>query len=307
MRIFITGGTGFLGTILTKKLIANEQEVTILTRSPKRKRVLPESIFLLQGNPTQPGPWQSKVAEHDVIINLAGASIFCRWNKKAKQEILRSRLSTTKNIVNALSLDKRNKRLLLNASAVGYYGFRGDEIVDEKSSPGNDFLATVVSSWERSAQRAEEFGTRVVLCRFGLVLGKRGGALSPMRKAFEFYLGSRFGNGKQWFSWIHEEDIAEILMFLMEHQELDGPINCTSPNPVTNEELTKILSQVLAKPVIFPSVPSFALKMILGEFAEILLHGQRVLPSKLLASGFHHKFPELKQALEDLLEERVEE
>lgn len=303
MRIFITGGTGFLGTTLIKKLIEQGQEVTVLTRSLKRKHVLPESAFLLQGDPTQPGPWQSKVAEHDVIINLAGASIFCRWNKKAKQEILQSRVFTTQNIVNALSQHKRENTLLINASGVGYYGFHGDEVLDENCPPGDDFLATVVLNWEAAAQRAIEFGARVVLCRFGLVLGKEGGALTPMRKAFEFYFGSPFGKGKQWFSWIHEEDLAEILLFLMEHKELEGPVNCTSPKPVRNEELTKTLSEVLGKPVVFPRVPSFALKLILGEFAEILLSGQRVLPKKLLASGFQHRFPDLRQALRNLLEE----
>lgn len=297
----MTGGTGFLGFSLTQRLTGHGHQVTILSRSPKSGHTFPDGASLLYGNPTLSGSWQSSVAEHEVVINLAGSSIFQRWNKKAKQEILDSRVFSTRNIIDALGQRKGEKTLLINASAVGYYGLRGDEILDESSAPGNDFLATVVLQWEKVAQKAKEFGTRVVLCRFGIILGRKQGALAPLKKAFEYNLGSPFGTGKQWFSWIHQQDLADIILFLLKNDELEGPLNCASPNPVRNEELTRTLSEVLEKSVVLPRVPSFILKLLMGEFAETLLSGQRVLPKKLLASGFQHKFPGLKQALTNLL------
>lgn len=301
MNIFITGGSGFIGSTLIQKLTRSGHKVTILTRSIKKGRTLPEGASFLEANPTNPGPWQEKVADNEMIINLAGASIFTRWNRKTKRTILESRILTTNHIIEALQDRKSKETHLINASAVGYYGFHGDEILSEKGTPGNDFLARVTTDWESAALNVQKFGVRVVLCRFGIVLGKHGGTLSKMVPAFKYHLGSPFGSGKQWFSWVHEQDLAEIIFFLLEHKDLEGPVNCTAPNPVRNRELTKVLGQVLKKRRFIPAVPGFVLKLMLGEFANIILKGQRVIPQKLLDSGFCFKFPILREALEDLL------
>ncbi|UCC40785.1 MAG: TIGR01777 family oxidoreductase [Candidatus Aminicenantes bacterium] len=301
MNIFLTGGSGFIGSTLTQRMTSSGHKVTLLTRSIKKGRTLPEGASFLEANPMNPGPWQEKVAENEVIINLAGASIFTRWNKKTKRNILESRILTTNHIVEALQERKSKETHLINASAVGYYGFHGDEILDETGAQGNDFLASVAKEWESAALTAQKFGVRVVLCRFGIVLGKHGGTLSKMVPAFKHNLGSPFGSGKQWFSWIHEQDLADIILFFLEQKGLEGPANCTAPNPVRNRELTKILGQVLQKRRIFPSVPGFVLKLMLGEFGNIILKGQRVIPQKLLDNGFSFKFPFLKEALQDLL------
>ena len=301
MKVFLTGGTGFVGSILTRKLTSKGHEVTILTRAIKKGRVLPEGVSLLEGNPTKPGPWQEEVAQHEVIINLAGASIFTRWNDKTKKEILDSRILTTNHIVEALAKRKGKEIHLLSTSAVGYYGFQRDESLDENSPPGNDFLAYVTSEWESAALNAKRFDARVALCRFGTVLGKHGGALSKMVPVFKYWLGSPLGSGKQWFSWIHEQDLVNVFLFLLEHKNLEGPINCTAPNPVRNNELTKVLGEVLQKPTFMPAIPGFVLRLIMGEFSNVFLKGQRVMPLKLLRNGFRFRFPNIKEALQDLL------
>lgn len=301
MNIFLTGGSGFIGSTLTQRLTSSGHKVTLLTRSIRKGRTLPEGASFLEASPLSPGPWQEKIADNEVIINLAGASIFTRWNKKTKRKILESRILTTNHIVEALQDRKSRETHLINASAVGYYGFHGDEVLNEKDVAGNDFLARVTKEWESAALNAKKFGARVVLCRFGLVLGKHGGTLSKMVPAFKYNLGSPFGSGKQWFSWVHEQDLADIIFFLLEHKDLEGPINCTVPNPVQNRELTKVLGQVLQKRRIIPAVPGFVLRLMLGEFARIILKGQRVKPQKLLDSGFNFKFPFLRGALQDLL------
>ncbi len=301
MKIFITGGTGFIGRSLSKELIKNGYEVTLLMRS-LRKEPFDEKVLLLEGNPNEPGPWQEKIKEHDVIINLAGASIFRRWNNKAKKEIFDSRILTTRHLVEALANRKGKETHLLNASGVGYYGFHRDEILDESSPPGNDFLAQLSSEWESEACNAKKFGVRVVLCRFGIVLGKEGGALSKMLPLFKLHLGSFLGNGKQWFPWIHICDVVNIFLFLLKDIRIEGPVNFTSPNPVLNKEMTKTLRGVLKKTTIVPFIPGFILKLILGKFAKVFLEGQRALPRKLMENGFIFQFPILEKALKNLLE-----
>jgi len=302
MKILLTGGTGFVGSTLTKKLTGNGHEVTVITRAIKEGRTLPGGASFLEGNPTKPGPWQERVADHEVIINLAGASIFRRWDSKTKKEILDSRILTTKHIVEALAERKEKETHLFNASAIGYYGFHGDEVLDENSPPGNDFLAYVASEWESAARSAQRLGVLVVLCRFGIVLGKHGGALNKMVPVFRRWFGSPLGSGNQWFSWIHEQDLVNVFLFLLEQKNLEGPTNCTAPNPVRNREFAKILGQVLHKPMFMPAVPGFLLRLIMGEFGNVLLKGQRVQPRKLLENGFRFQFPTIKEALQDLLE-----
>lgn len=300
MKIFLTGGTGFIGRSLTHLLVQRGHSVIILTRHPEKRDLFQQDVSFVEGNPTKAGRWQERLKESEVVVNLAGASIFERWTKANKQNILNSRILTTRHIVDALSQRKQSEVHLINASAIGYYGFHQDEPLDENSPPGSDFLASVTKRWEAEALKAEAFNVRVVLCRFGIVLGRKGGALSKLLPVFKFGLGSRLGNGKQWFSWIHEKDLANVLLYVLLHEDLKGPVNCTAPHPVRNREMTKILGTVLKRPTVLPLVPSLVLKMMLGEFAESLLRGQRVIPAKLEALNYRFLFPKIQQALKNL-------
>ena len=301
MKIFMTGGTGFVGTFLCNRLPAAGHTVTLLTRNIRQDPPLPQGVGYLEGNPIEQGSWQDAVADHEVIINLAGASIFRRWTKSAKNEIWESRIQTTQNVVEALSARKGNETIFLSTSAIGYYGFHDDEELDEGSQGGDDFLASLSKEWESIALKASETGARVVILRFGIILGKGGGALKQLIPLFKSYLGSPLGSGKQWFSWVHLVDLARIYAYVLERDDISGPVNCTAPNPVRNRELTKTLGEVLEKPTFMPAVPAFMMKLIMGEFGSILLKGQKVLPKKLLDKGFRFDFPEIKGALQDLL------
>jgi uncharacterized protein len=301
MKIFVTGGTGFVGGYLARRLAEGGHEVSIVTRSAGRAPFVARGVSFIQGDPCFPGPWQQRVPEHDMVINLAGRSIFARWNEKTKQDIINSRVLTTRRVVEALR-QNREEKLLISGSAVGYYGSRKDDAaLDEGSAPGTDFLAEVGKRWEAEALQAENYGVRVVLARLGIVLGQGGGALEKMIPAFSRWLGSPLGSGSQWFSWIHLEDILRIVVFVMNNRQLSGPVNFTAPNPVTNRELTKAVAGALEKPLFLPSVPGFLLRSILGEFGSVLLDGQRVIPKRLLDEYFAFRFPTLDVALKDLL------
>jgi uncharacterized protein len=301
MKVFITGGTGFVGTTLTQKLAQEGHEVTLLTRSIKGHPAPPQGVSYVEGDPSQKGPWQEKVADQDVAINLAGASIFRRWSDSAKKLIWDSRIQTTQNLVEALSARQGKEVQLLSTSAVGYYGSHEDEVLDEGSLPGEGFLPDLSKEWESAAVKAEEFGAHVILMRFGIVLGRRAGALQQMIPAFKWWMGSPLGIGNQWFSWIHEQDLVDIFLYLIKEKKISGAVNCTAPNPVTNRELTHVLGEVLSKPTFMPAVPGFVMSLILGEFGSVLLKGQRVVPKKLLDTGFRFTFPDLRSALRDLL------
>jgi uncharacterized protein len=305
MKIFMTGGTGFVGNTLMRRLVDQGHQVTILTRKAPGSPVHAgeRGVFYLVGDPTLPGAWQKRLPEHDVIVNLAGASIFRKWDRMSKELIRNSRVQTTANLVDALSREPEKGRTLLSTSAVGYYGFHGDEELDEESPPGDDFLASVTREWEAAAGRAGAFGVRVIICRFGIVLGRSGGALAELVPLFQKGLGSPLGSGKQWFSWIHEQDLVNIYLFLLTQKDLSGPINCTAPNPVTNRDLTRALGKALGKPTLLPPVPGFVVKMMKGEFGSTLLNGQRVVPKRLLTAGFRFHFPDIAFALTDLFGE----
>ncbi len=302
MKIFITGGSGFVGSHLSRELTRQGHEVLILSRSRSRPSTSFQGLEVVRGDPTQPGPWQERVAQCDAVINLAGASIFTHWTAKSKQVIYDSRILTTRHVVEAMAARHGVGGVLISASAVGYYGPRDDDLlVQENDLPGEDFLAKVAQDWEKEARRAADFGVRVVLCRFGIVLGKDGGALAKMVPAFRRWLGSPLGTGRQWFPWIHEEDLANIVLFVLNRDRFEGAINCVAPYIVRNRELAETLAKALGRSVIFPPIPAFLLRMVLGEFGNVVLQGQRVYPGKLLSQGFEFRFPRLDQALADLL------
>ena len=301
MKVFITGGTGFVGTTLTQKLAQEGHEVTVLTRRLKDQSEGGKGISYAEGDPTQKGAWQEKIADQDVVINLAGASIFRRWSDEAKKLIWDSRIQTTQNLVEALSARKGKETHLLSTSAVGCYGFHEDEVLDERSPSGEGFLADLSREWESAALKARDYGARVTLMRFGIVLGRRGGALQQMITPFKWWMGSPLGSGNQWFSWIHEQDLVHIFLYLIKEKKISEAVNCTAPNPVTNRELTKKIGEVLGKPTFMPPVPGFVMSLMLGEFGLVLLKGQRVVPKKLLDSRCRFSFPDLRSALKDLL------
>ena len=301
MKIFITGGTGFVGRFMTQRFTELGHEVAVLTRSAAKGQKLTPGVSLVQGDPNKPGLWQEKVTECDVVINLAGVSIFTFWTDNVRRAIIESRVQTTRHLVDALAA-RLTDTVLLNASAVGYYGGHEDDAVLDESSPaGSDFLAQVGQRWEAEARRAEEFGVRVALCRFGIVMGKGGGALDKMITPFKYFMGSALGSGRQWFPWIHQEDLFRIMLFLAENKHIAGPINCTAPHPVRNEEMTRLLARALHRFVVLPAIPGIVLKTLLGELGEVLLTGQRAIPRRLLDEGFQFKFPTFPEALRDLL------
>ncbi|NIS62592.1 MAG: TIGR01777 family protein [Proteobacteria bacterium] len=302
MKIFVTGGTGFVGRNLVSRLVGEGHAVTVLSRSEKVAERLPGGTSIVQGDPTEAGVWQEFLKGQECIINLAGTSIFSKWTPETKTLIMESRISTTRNIVDAMEPTNGRDLVLFSTSAVGYYGFHGDEELTEESPPGNDFLARVAVEWENEALRAEENGARVVITRFGIVLGEKGGALGQMMSIFRKYLGGPLGSGNQWFSWIHMEDLVGAFVFLMAHREISGPVNLTSPNPIRNKELAKALGKAMHRPSFLPA-PGFMLKLILGEFGSVLLEGQRVIPKKLLDSGYSFLYPEIEGALQSLIKD----
>ncbi len=300
MKILLTGGTGFVGRHLSLRLIQDGHELTILTRRQKKSEQENSGIAFLQGDPTKRGNWQNEIKKYDGAINLAGAYIFSRWTRKNKKAILESRVNTTRNIVEGIPSDLKKKFILFSASAVGYYGFCKDEKLNENSPPGDDFLARVTRRWESEALKVKEKRARVVINRFGIVLGEKGGALGQMIPLFKYYIGGPIGNGKQWFSWIHIKDLCEAFVFLIKNQEISGPINVCSPNPVRNKQLAHSLGKVLGKPSFLPT-PGFLLKLGLGEFGSVILKGQRVIPQKLLDNDFKFQYRDIDEALKDIM------
>jgi uncharacterized protein (TIGR01777 family) len=299
MRVFVTGGSGFVGTTLCARLRQSGHAVTVLTRSERSAGRLPAGVEACVGDPTAPGDWQEAAAACDAAVNLAGANLFNRWNEEYKTLIRSSRVDTTRNLVAALARHQGEAPVLVSASAVGYYGPRGDEELSEQSPPGDDFLAKVCLEWEAEAQAAAKFGARVACTRFGIVLGDGGGALGQMLPLFKLGLGGPLGSGRQWFSWIHQEDLVAALMFCLESQ-VSGALNCCAPHPVRNREFTRTLGRVLGRPALLPA-PGFAVRLALGEMGSVVLTGQRVVPQALTGAGFSFKFPELEGALKDLL------
>jgi uncharacterized protein (TIGR01777 family) len=298
MKVLITGGLGFVGTQLSMRLLKGGNQVTVVDHSPQPRPYTPPDVRYVAADTTIPGAWQDAVAVQEAVINLAGASIFSRWTAKTKRIMYDSRILTTRNVVDALPAKKG--ALLCSTSAVGYYGFRGDEELTEDDRPGTDFLARLAADWEGEAQKAAEKGVRVTITRFGLVLGKTGGVLGQMIPLFKRFIGGPLGNGRQWFSWIHMEDLLSAFLFVFNNKDVHGPVNFCAPNPVRNRDLAKALGEVLKRPA-FVRTPAFVLRLVLGEFGSVVLEGQRVIPSRLLRHGFVFQYPEITGALREVI------
>jgi hypothetical protein len=294
MNILITGGTGFIGSALSVGLLSNGHNVIITSRH--RNSLWYEDRGILKWRPPDLIP-KDIMSRIGAIVNLAGEPITSgRWTKARKDRILSSRIETTRAMVESMRAVKPVPGLLISASAIGYYGPRGDEYITEEDSPGEDFLAQVCKSWEEEALKAQDLGVRVVLLRIGIVLGSGGGALPRMALPFKLFLGGSIGSGRQWFSWIHIDDVVGIIRHIIENATITGPVNLTAPQPVTNKEFSSTLARVLGRPAWLP-VPALILKIALGELADVLLTGQRVLPEKILKAGYKFKYPGIEEAL----------
>jgi uncharacterized protein (TIGR01777 family) len=306
MRVFVTGGTGLVGTRLVRRLQSRGDQVVLLTRRGERAaQLFGSDVRVVQGDPTQVGPWTDDLGDCDAAINLAGENVFGRrWNDDYKNRLRDSRLKSTAHVAEALarrpaSSDGR-ARVLVNASAIGYYGPHGDEELDESSPPGSDFLAELCVAWEKAASPAAAAGVRCVFVRIGVVLDREGGALAKIRTPFKLFAGGPVGSGRQWMSWIHHEDMTGLLLLALDHGDASGPLNATAPNPATNREFAKTLGRVMHRPSFMPT-PGFMLRLALGEVANVVTTGQRVLPRKALALGYSFAFPALDAALAEIL------
>ncbi len=298
MKILITGGTGFVGSALTKHLLDLGHEVTVLSSRTHLGVHKNDKLQHVIADTTKPGEWQRHVARMDVLVNLAGRSVFNFWTKKYKQEIWNSRILTTKNLISAIEAGKETT--VLSCSAAGYYGDGGEDQKHEDAECGQEFLSEVCKEWEREAIAAEEKGARVATMRFGVVLGKGGGAIATMKTPFQLGLGGPIGRGWQWFPWIHLQDLIDAIIFLISNQSLQGAFNFTAPDMVRQKDFAKELGKVLNRPAFFPA-PSIAMRLVLGEFGGSLLQGQKVYPKALLDNGFDFTYPELYFALEEIL------
>lgn len=303
-KFLITGATGLIGKHIVNELLKRNDSVKIIsTDANKAVSDFDNNIIKVYQWSYYNTPEKLKeiIEDTDVIINLAGVNVAKkRWTDNFKKEIYDSRINTTKLLVDSIKLCNKKPECLINASAVGIYGFRGDEVINEESTLGNDFMAKVCIDWEKEAMKAEDFNVRVVTVRAGIVLDKNEGALEKLIQPFKFFIGGHLGSGRQWFSWIHAEDCVRIYLLAADSKNIKGALNGTSPNAVTSKQLSQSIGEVLKRPALF-TVPGFALKIVLGEFAESLLTGQRVYPEKAIDAGFNFKFNYLKEALENLL------
>lgn len=299
MRILISGASGLVGTALSGALAAEGHTVHKLARAGTWAVREPGAVrWHLEGN-----EFDSKAAEGaDAVVHLAGVSIASgRWTPARKRELYQSRVEVARFLIENLAKLKQPPRIFLSASAIGFYGNRGNEELTEESPPGSDFLSRLAQDWESAAAGAERFGARVAILRFGVILDRKGGALPRMALPFRLGAGGRVGTGKQWMSWVTLDEAVSIARFALWNDEVGGPVNAVAPNPVTNAEFTRTLAVVLHRPAIFP-VPGLALRLLLGEMAEaLLLSSQRVLPRKLESLGYRFHSPLLKPALAAIL------
>ncbi len=310
MRIVIAGGTGFLGSPLAEAYAEEGHDVRVLTRglAPGDSRHDPGTGVPgvtrvgWQAN-GESGPWAAAIDGADAVVNLAGESIADgRWTPQRKALLRDSRILATKSLVAAITAAKAPPRVFVSGSAVGYYGPCGDEPLTEDSRPGDDFLATLCVDWEAEARRATTSGTRLALLRTGIALERSGGALAKMITPFKLFAGGPIGSGRQYMSWIHRLDWLEMVRWIVDTPQVTGPVNATAPHPVTNRQLARALGRALHRPALVPA-PGFALKIVLGEMADSLVTGQRVLPERAKSLGFHFRYPEIEQAFRGIFED----
>ena len=304
MRIAIAGGTGFLGSPLSEIWAEDGHEIHVLTRSvaPGESRHDPGSgmpgVTRVGWMPDgAAGPWARSIDGADAVVNLAGENLGDRrWTPQRKARLRDSRVLPTRSLAAAISASASPPRVFVSASAVGYYGASGDEMKTEDAPAGHDFLARVCDEWEQEARRAERQGTRVVLLRSGVVFERSGGALPRMLMPFRFLAGGPLGSGRQYLSWIHRRDWIEIVRWLVDNEAVAGPVNATAPGPVTNAEFARAAGRALHRPSFVPA-PAFAIRLVLGEMADMVLTGQRVVPARAQAAGFLFRYPDVGLAL----------
>lgn len=306
MRIMITGGSGLIGRELTGNLTQNGHEVIILSRTPARVSGLPQGARAVAWDGKTTQGWGGLIEETDAIVNLVGENLAgegffpSRWTEKRKRTLKESRILPGQAILEAIEAARHKPEVLVQSSAVGYYGPRGDEKLTEDNAPGDDFLARYCQEWESTTAGVEEMGVRRVVIRSGVVLSTKGGALPRILLPFKLYAGAHFGNGRQYMSWIHPADEIGAIRFLIENKEAQGVFNLTAPNPQTNAGLSRTIGKVMKRPY-FLFVPGFALRLAFGEVTTVVLDGQRVLPKRLLDIGYEFQYPELEAALRDIL------
>ncbi len=305
MKIAITGATGFVGSRLVQKLNAENHQIVVLTRNlAKAQRVFPSLTFrnleFVTYTPKESGKWQESISGCDAVINLAGEPIAERWTAQQKREILESRQLGTRKIVEAIAKAAVKPKVLVSGSAIGYYGTSETAVFEETSPSGSDFLAEVCQNWEAEAEKVKEFGVRLAILRLGIVLADGGGALAKMIGPFQMFAGGPIGTGRQWFSWIHRDDLVDLIVEVVTNDQMSGVYNATAPNPVKMKQFCQTLGEVMNRPSWLP-VPEFALELLLGDGAIVVLEGQQVLPKRAQALGFQFQYPELKPALAEII------
>jgi len=305
MKVAITGATGFVGSRLVERLKVDGHQIVVFSRNVnKAEKVFPKPAFpnveIVAYTPTQSGAWQDEIAGCDGVVNLTGEPIGeGRWTPQRKQEILNSRKLGTQKIVEAIAKANPKPSVLVNTSAIGYYGTSETAAFDETSPAGSDFLAQVCQEWEAEAQKVKESGTRLVILRFGIVLGM-GGAIAKMITPFKLFAGGPIGSGRQWFSWIHRDDLVNLIIQALTKPEMEGVFNATAPHPVRMSELAQAMGEVMQRPSWLP-VPNFAIEALLGEGAIVVLEGQQVLPKRTQETGFNYQYTNVKPALETIV------
>ena len=295
MIVALTGATGFIGAHLAARLKGRGYSVRALGRRNPRTG----GVDFAQWDSSREPPVDA-LRDAGAVIHLAGEPVAQRWTAEAKRRIHDSRIDGTRHLVDALGKLSPRPSTLIAASAIGYYGDRGEEVLTESASPGSDFLAQTCEEWERESRRAADFGVRVVLVRIGVVLGREGGALKKMLAPFKAGVGGPVGSGQQWMSWIHIDDVVGLIAFALDNSRVSGPMNAAAPGPVRNAEFTRALAAALHRPAIVP-VPAFGLKLLFGEMASVVLASQRVIPEVASQAGYSFEYPELGSALRQIL------